>query len=124
MPRLRILIVEDDERTGVGLAELLEEEGYAVRVANRFEDGINILRAEPPDLLIADIRLGSFNGLQLVLRGRPSVPAIVITGYDDPVLAENARALGATYFVKPIVPDILLSAIVRAIGAAEDVHPT
>ena len=124
MPQLQILIVEDDESTGMGLAELLEGEGYAVRVANRFEDGVNILRAEPPDLLIADIRLGSFNGLQLVLRGRPSVPAIVITGYDDPVLAENARTLGATYFVKPIEPNLLFPAIARAIGAAKDVHST
>ena len=124
MPRFRILIVEDDESTGMGLAELLEGEGYTVRVANRFEDAITILRTEPPDLLIADIRLGSFNGLQLVLRGRPSVPAIVITGYDDPVLAETARTLGATYLVKPIDASILFPAVARAIGAAKDIRST
>ena len=74
-------------------------------------------RTDPPDLLIADSRLGSFNGLQLVLRGQPSVPAIVVTGYDDAVLADNARTLGAAYFVKPIDPTVLLPAIVRAVSA-------
>ena len=121
MTPVRILLVEDDESASIGLAELLEGEGYPVRVVNRFEDGLHVLRTDPPDLLIADIRLGSFNGLQLVLRGQPSVPSIVITGYDDPVLADNARSLGATYFVKPIDPTALLSAIVRITSAARNV---
>jgi len=120
MPQARILIAEDDESTGMGLAEWLEGEGYSVRVVKSFEDGVNILRANPPDLLIADIRLGSFNGLQLVIRAHSAVPAIVITGYDDPVLAENARSFGAAYFVKPIDSAAVLATIARAIGASKE----
>ena len=118
---ISILIVEDDESTGIGLAELLEGEGYSVRAVSRFEDGLTVMRTEPPDLLIADIRLGSFNGLQLVVRCHPTIPAIVITGYDDPVLADSARSFGAEYFMKPIEPALLLPVISRLTQAKQGI---
>ena len=52
MPPTRILIVDDDEYTAFGLAQLREGEGYSVRVVTRFEDGIHIVQTDPPDLLM------------------------------------------------------------------------
>jgi DNA-binding response OmpR family regulator len=111
-----ILIVDDHRVTRLGLAELLEQAGYSVLTAGTFPDARRILRETPPDLLIADVRLGSFNGLQLVISGPNRIPAIVITGYADSVLEAEARRGGADYLVKPFDPDTLLGIIRQKLG--------
>jgi DNA-binding response OmpR family regulator len=111
-----ILIVDDHRVTRLGLAEMLGDAGYSVVTTGSFEEAREILRDDPPDLLIADVRLGSFNGLQLVISGHNRVPAIVITGYADPVLEAEARRGGADYLVKPFDPDRLLTIIREKLG--------
>jgi twitching motility two-component system response regulator PilH len=113
-----ILIVDDHRVTRLGLAEMLSQEGYTVVTAGTFPEARRILRESPPDLLIADVRLGSFNGLQLVISGPNRVPAIVITGYDDAVLEAEARRSGAEYLVKPFDPAALLKLIRQKVGQA------
>jgi len=107
----RVLIVEDDARTREGLAELLETAGYEIVAVDGFEFARRILRNNPPDVLITDIRLGEYNGLQLIIAGEASVPAIVISGFTDPVLQSNAEQLGATYLAKPLSPSVLLQLV-------------
>ena len=106
-----ILIVDDHRVTRLGLAEMLTEAGYGVVTAETFPEARRILREAPPDLLISDVRLGSFNGLQLVISGPKRIPAIVITGHADAVLEAEARRSGADYLVKPFDPDQLLNLI-------------
>jgi DNA-binding response OmpR family regulator len=113
-----ILIVDDHRVTRLGLAEMLGDAGYSVVTTGSFEEAREILRDDPPDLLIADVRLGSFNGLQLVISGHNRVPAIVITGYADPVLEAEARRGGADYLVKPFDPDRLLTIIREKLGTS------
>jgi DNA-binding response OmpR family regulator len=113
-----ILIVDDHRVTRLGLAEMLSQAGYEVVTAGTFQEARQILRETPPDLLIADVRLGSFNGLQLVISGPRRVPAIVITGYADSVLEAEARRGGADYLVKPFEPERLLSIIQHKLGHA------
>ncbi|HUF39328.1 MAG TPA: response regulator [Anaerolineales bacterium] len=111
-----MLIVDDHRVTRLGLAEMLTDAGYTVVTAGTFPDARRILKEAPPDLLIADVRLGSFNGLQLVISGPNRVPAIVITGYDDAVLEAEARRSGAEYLVKPFDPEKLLVLIRQKLG--------
>ena len=113
-----ILIVDDHRVTRLGLAEMLEQAGYSVVTAGTFPEARKILRETPPDLLIADVRLGSFNGLQLVISGPNRIPAIVITGYADSVLEAEARRGGADYLVKPFDADTLLGLIRQKLGQA------
>ena len=77
----KVLIVDDDKTTREGLAEFLEEAGYEAVAVGTFEDATRVLRTSPPDLLIADVRLGPFNGLQLVISSPQPIPAIIITGF-------------------------------------------
>lgn len=112
-----ILIVDDHHVTRLGLAEMLGEAGYDVVTAATFQEARRILRESPPDLLIADVRLGSFNGLQLVISGQQRIPAIVITGYADAVLEAEARRGGAEYLVKPFDPERLLTLIRSKLGS-------
>jgi DNA-binding response OmpR family regulator len=115
----RVLIVDDDKITRAGLAELLEGAGYEPQPVGTFEEAMRILRTTPPDLLIADVRLGPFNGLQLLISSPKPVPAIIITGFADPVLESDARRRGAEYVLKPVSPTRLLQIVEHKLAA----HP-
>jgi len=97
----KILIVEDDNSNRAGLIQLLNQAGYDAIGAATFEEGRARLKAENPDLLITDLRLEGFNGLQLIITRLNPIPAIVITGFADRILETEAKHLGAAYLVKP-----------------------
>ena len=70
-----------------------------------FDEAKQHIATVRPDIVITDVRLGAFNGLQLAILARdvrPDAQVIVISGFDDPVLKEDARRIGATYLVKPV----------------------
>lgn len=112
-----ILIVDDDRSTRVGLAELLEGAGYRTSTLGSFEEAARALRLAPPDLLIADVRLGPFNGLQLVISSPKPLPSIIITGFADPVLESDARRRGADYVLKPVDPEALLRLVEQKLAS-------
>ncbi len=119
-----ILIVEDDEATRAGLEALFTSAGYHVKAVGTVPAGLAALRAETPDLLIADIRVDGYNGLQLVVEQSPPVRAIFVTGFPDPVLEADARRLGADFMLKPVAPQALLALVQQRLGdAEEDVKP-
>lgn len=107
----RILIVEDDNSNRAGLIQLLNQAGYEAIGAATFEEGRQLLKRENPDLLITDLRLEGFNGLQLIITRLNPIPAIVITGFADRILETEAKHLGAAYLVKPFSPSALLTLI-------------
>ena len=81
---------------------------------SRFEEAKAYLSTVKPDVLISDVRLGAFNGLQLVVYAKlehPDMIAIVLTGFDDPVLRTEAAHAGALYLVKPIESQRLLDLV-------------
>jgi DNA-binding response OmpR family regulator len=118
MPR-RILVVDDNEEYLEGINELLKLRGYEPLLARTFGEGQRALREDAPDLLIADVRLGPFNGLQLIATGQVRIPTIVVSGFDDPVLQADAKAFGADYLVKPIGTADLLALIDKRLAAVD-----
>jgi DNA-binding response OmpR family regulator len=116
----KVLIVDDDKTTREGLAEFLGEFGYEASAVGTFQEATKILRGgTPPDLLIADVRLGPFNGLQLVISSPKPIPAIIITGFADPVLEADARRRGADYVLKPVSPARLLDLVAHKLSSAK-----
>jgi DNA-binding response OmpR family regulator len=118
----KILIVDDDQATRLGLTELLEAEGHSVTAVATLHEGLEVVRSGAPDLLIADVRLGAFNGLQLLMANLHSLPAIMISGFADPVLEAEARKAGAEYMVKPIDPARLLILVEQKVAGARPEH--
>jgi DNA-binding NtrC family response regulator len=115
----QILIVDDTIPALGALAELLQRAGYDVLTAASFESARRLLDTENPDLLIVDIRLGAYNGLQLAVRERiehPNRPVIIMTGYPDPTLEAEARRNGAEFVEKPIRADDLFSMVKRMLA--------
>jgi CheY-like chemotaxis protein len=109
-----ILIVDDDPATLTGLVALVEGSGHSALGAPDYAEGRRLLAQIPVDLVIVDVRLGAYNGLQLVVlaQGLPSPPAAIVTsGFEDRVLAEEARHLNAPFLLKPVDPPQLLRLI-------------
>jgi two-component system, OmpR family, response regulator len=116
-PPPTLLIVDDDRATREGLARMLADAGYRILTADSFERAVDVLKSASPDLLILDVRLGDFNGLQLIATAPRPVRAIVVTGFADTVLERDARHLGAEFLVKPITRAQLLAMIERQLPA-------
>jgi two-component system cell cycle sensor histidine kinase/response regulator CckA len=111
-----ILVVDDAPAVRRMLTELLIGAGYEVLSAATFEEGKQLADAGNPDLMLIDIRLGDYNGLQLAVRERvnhPGRPVIVMTGHSDPVLEAEARRHGAEFVEKPLHPSRLIDMIKR-----------
>jgi len=115
--RSQIVIVEDDDAAREGLAALLEDAGYAVRSTATFAEGRQLLAEQAPDLLIADVRLGRYNGLQLVATAPRLVSSIIVTGFPDPALEVEALKFGAHYITKPIAVEPFLALLETIVSA-------
>jgi two-component system response regulator HydG len=110
----QVVVVEDNHAIRRALESWLIEAGYDVVSSVRFEDARAYLASHTPDILLTDVRLGEYNGLQLVLilKGEhPQVQAIVFCDYDDPVLAIEAERCGAQFVRRPTTSAGLLDCL-------------
>ena len=122
----RILLVDDEEYIRRFYAEELSEEGYeVVTVAS----GHNLLRKInffQPDLVILDIKLMDYDGLELLEEIRchhHDLPVILSTAYDT--YKEDPRTFAADYYVlKSFDLTELKRAAFRAIQADEAIRLT
>lgn len=114
-PRPRTALVVDSDFGNVrNLARALREEGLDVFEASTFQEGKFLWSTRAPDVLIVDIRLGQFNGLQLLMRARsdrPDLRAIITSSVPDPVLEAETHRFGGVFMVKPIDPRQVLNAL-------------
>jgi len=94
-PQAQVLIVDDYAGVTESLAAGLQMQGFDVSTSGDFIEARSKLLAHPFDVLVTDVRLGAFNGLQLAVIARdkwPDIQIVVISGFDDPVLKAEAAA--------------------------------
>ena len=115
----KILIVDDE----VDLLELLElilaeKTHYQILTTNNPLEVSALLKEQPIDLLITDLRMPAMGGIELireVKKSYPDMPVIVITAYGSSQSAEESIAAGAyDYITKPFRKDQILITINRA----------
>jgi len=95
-----ILIVEDDPELRLLLATVAEQDGYRVAEADERASGAEILRANHPDLLIANIALRGGDGDDLAkLASALDIPVLLISG--EPVAIERHRGRARPFLQKP-----------------------
>jgi ActR/RegA family two-component response regulator len=110
----RILVVDPDATFAHEIALALRQAGYSVFEATSFMDAKRLWRNESPHVLISDVRLGEFNGLQLLMRAkeeRPETMAIITCAFSDVVLEMETRRLGGMFLVKPLEPGQVVAAV-------------
>lgn len=79
-----VLIAEDDEDMACLLAELCDEAGLEATTVHDGGSAVRRMHAEPPDVLLTDLRLPAPDGMALLAEARaidPSMPVVMITGY-------------------------------------------
>jgi CheY-like chemotaxis protein len=112
----KILVVDDDRDTREMVSVLLTDAAYEAITAGTLHAAIDALTDNQPDLLITDVRLHGYNGLQLIATAPTPIPAIVVTGHSDRMIEAEARRLGAEYLLKPVAPLRLLLAVREKLG--------
>ena len=114
------ILVVDDERFIVSLlTEILEEEGYHVRIASDGEAALRVIESDEPDLVVADIMMPRLDGLTLAatLRSRSHpIPVILMSA------AVTPRSHGVAFIPKPFDIDDLLVAVGRVLGPPPNHH--
>ena len=113
----RVIIVDDDLGVLEVMNRMLSRAGHIVIGFNRFEDARAFLSRNRPDVLIADVRLGAYNGIHLAVQAREcytDVAIIVYSAYDDGVLRAEAERCGASFLLKPLSGAEMLSAVESA----------
>ena len=113
-PVSRALVVDDYAEVADVLSTALQEHGFKVTTATDFEEARTQLLSGDFDLLVTDVRLGPFNGLQLAVIARTksaTMRIVVMSGYDDVVLKAEALAVNAAYLVKPVHPEHLITTL-------------
>lgn len=105
IPKVRLLLVDDERMVLNVLAEQLIESGFSVTTATHFFDALFFLESEHFDALICDVGLqgqSGFDVLALAQRCLPEVAAVMITGFPNERDRERAQSVQAAYLAKPL----------------------
>jgi two-component system, response regulator PdtaR len=113
--RPRILLVEDEGLLAASLVEDLEQLGYSVKAVNSGEKALSVIREDPPDLVLMDIKLkGRLDGIQASaqIQSEHGIPLIYLTAHSDKSFLERAKLTEPFgYLIKPVSQRDLNNAI-------------
>jgi len=117
-----ILVVDDEPGIRELMREILEEEGYEVRMAENGNAARNALEDKVPDLVLLDIWMPDVDGVTLLkewkTQGRLTMPVVMMSGHGTVHTAVEATRLGAfDYLEKPIAYKQLLETVKKAMDA-------
>jgi two-component system, OmpR family, alkaline phosphatase synthesis response regulator PhoP len=117
MTEEKILIIEDEEDILALVQYNLLREGYRVSCATSGEDGLQLARTEPPELILLDLMLPGMDGLEVcrALKKGPDtakIPVIMLTAKGEEADVVAGLELGADdYIPKPFSPRVLIARV-------------
>ncbi|MEW9900444.1 sigma-54 dependent transcriptional regulator [Chitinivorax sp. PXF-14] len=122
MPGKQILIVDDEMGIRELLSEILEDEGYDIKLAENADQARQLRNQFRPDLVLLDIWMPDCDGVSLLKEwangGQLTMPVVMMSGHATIDTAVEATRIGAIDFLeKPIGLQKLLSTVSRAIKA-------
>lgn len=114
-----ILVVENEVGMRATLCAILEDAGYKVSGLDKGAEALEMIRNQPFNVVITDIRLPDVDGMEILELAKeidPDVAVIVMTGYASLETAVEAVNEGAyAYFVKPANVDEIKTTIINAL---------
>ena len=114
----KVLLVDDEPSIRLTMGEFLKRAGYSVLTAADYDSAV-VQTAEDLDVAVIDINLPGKSGIQLLQKlcgAEIYVPVIMITGEPNlSVIPEIVRSGAYDFLAKPIVKDVLLNAVGRAV---------
>jgi DNA-binding NtrC family response regulator len=113
-----ILICEDEEGVRESF-KLILEDIYTLKFAHNALEAMDMLRTLSPKAMLLDIKMPKMSGLSAlkdIKKMKPSMPVIIVTGYQSTEMAQEAIRLGASdYIPKPFESKQILKAIATVI---------
>ncbi len=120
---VRILIIEDDKEMRSLLEDILDEEGFGTESVSNGSEGLQELAKEPFDLVITDIRMPGFTGLDIlpiIKKLQPQASVIVITAFGNEEVYRRSFEKGAAGSLeKPIHMDRLRTMVHEMVSPKE-----
>ncbi len=124
-----VLIIDDEPLVAESIRAVLSGDGYHCLVLHDTPEALELLESTRVDLIVSDIRLPHFSGIELVTmlkKELPQIPIILTTGYTGTEVAIEAMKAGAYDFLeKPFDRETLLGLVRKALhghhSAAEPV---
>src|SRR6266851_5160128 len=117
MPSL--LIVDDELSMRQFLTHLFQRDGHSIRTAENGRQAMELLRQQPADVVISDVKMPDMGGIELLRAARelqPNIEIIMMTAFANEGTAHEAFLLGAFDFVhKPFDNDLLREKVSRAL---------
>jgi two-component system response regulator PilR (NtrC family) len=114
-----LLIVDDELSMRQFLTHLFQRDGHSIRVAENGRKAMDLLRQQPADVIISDVKMPDMGGIELLRAARelrPNVEIIMMTAFANEATAHEAFLLGAFDFVhKPFDNELLREKVARAL---------
>jgi len=119
----RILIVDDTPSNLRYLQAIFDGEGFSVSVAESGEEALSRAAADPPEVVLLDLRMPGMDGMESLTRLKamsPELQVIMLTSHGEVATAVEAIKRGAEDFmIRPIQSDHLVLTIRRALERRE-----
>jgi NADH-quinone oxidoreductase subunit E len=117
---LDVVVIDDEETFTEGCRQTLEMGGYHTAVARNGNQGLDLVRAADPSVVLVDLRMPGMNGLEVLTHlatAAPSAVAIVVTGHGTVDSAVESMKVGAfDLLTKPFEPEKLLESVRRGMS--------
>lgn len=117
---IRILVVDDEEHTRLGYAEVLRLEDYIVDVAENGAAGLEMVKKNQYDVIVTDLRMPEMDGTMFIENLRKfdnEVKVVVITAFGSFKSYKKATSLGVVEYInKPVRAKDLKEAILKVLG--------
>lgn len=111
--KLRVLVVDDDQRMVKTICDILRIKGHEAEPAGSGEEALEKVRAQRPDCVLMDVKMSGLSGietLRIMKAAHPDLPVVLMSAFATEEQAEEARGLGAdALLVKPIDLQAVLS---------------
>lgn len=122
----RVLIVEDDAMIAWDMSLSLEAAGFQVcGIVSNGTAALERTSDSGPDVVLMDVNLKEgMDGIETaraIRERRAGTPIIFVTGFGDPETSARIRAVNPNgYLLKPVMPEELEAAIIRALETGPD----
>ena len=117
-----IAVVDDDESVRLAIASLLRSCGWTVCTYASGGELLTGIDESELSLVIADVQMPEMDGFTLVRKlaeRRSNIPAVIVTAYATPDMAEKTTAAGAVgFFTKPLDDNLFLLRVAELAGMA------
>ena len=114
----RIFVIDDDERVCESLCRMLGKMGCTARSFLRGEDALEVVIELTPDLILLDLVMPGMTGPQFLEQLRvthPALPVIIVTGYPDSELMDQASRFAPVLLLSKPVDSELAERTIRAL---------